>query len=88
MNTKPAHVSVGPLCSLSSLHPAAGSEPARETVGGPEEGRYSQHAWQLTTLLHLGQLLKRGGDCSIIQKVILNRQGGVIFLIIFFFYYI
>lgn len=30
------------LCSPSSLHPAAGSEPAWEAVGGPEEGRYSQ----------------------------------------------
>lgn len=68
MNTKPAPVSVGPLCSLSSLHPAAGSEPARESVGGPEEGRYSQRAWQLTTLSHFGQSLKRGGDSSVIKK--------------------
>lgn len=69
MNAKPARVSVGPLCSLSSLHPAAGSQPARETVGGPEEGRYSQPAWQLTTLSHLGQSLKRSGNSSI-NKII------------------
>lgn len=67
MNTKPLCVSVRPLCLLSSLHPAAGSEPARETVGGPEEGRYSRRAWRLTTLSHMGQF-KHGEDSSATQK--------------------
>lgn len=40
------------LCSHSSLHPAAGSEPAWEAVGGPEEGRYSQQHGSLTLTTH------------------------------------